>query len=50
REDIEHYKKEISRHQHHWYRAKTPSGYWDIGFPDTQETSTDMPQRFMHRN
>lgn len=39
REDIEHHKKEISRHRHHWYRAKTPPGYWDIGFPDTQETS-----------
>ncbi|KAG2149266.1 DNA repair protein endonuclease SAE2/CtIP C-terminus-domain-containing protein [Suillus clintonianus] len=38
-EDIEHHKKRISRHRHHWYRAKTPPGYWDIGFPDTQETS-----------
>ncbi|KAG1832807.1 DNA repair protein endonuclease SAE2/CtIP C-terminus-domain-containing protein [Suillus variegatus] len=44
REDIEHHKKEISRHRHHWYRAKTPPGYWDIGFPDTQET-TDINRR-----
>jgi hypothetical protein len=44
REDIEHHRKEISRHRHHWYRAKTPPGYWDIGFPDTQET-TDINRR-----
>ncbi|KAG2158011.1 DNA repair protein endonuclease SAE2/CtIP C-terminus-domain-containing protein [Suillus bovinus] len=44
REDIEHHKTEISRHRHHWYRAKTPPGYWDIGFPDTQET-TDINRR-----
>ncbi|KAG1837709.1 DNA repair protein endonuclease SAE2/CtIP C-terminus-domain-containing protein [Suillus subalutaceus] len=44
RDDIEHHKKEISRHRHHWYRAKTPPGYWDIGFPDTQET-TDINRR-----
>ncbi|KAG0706430.1 DNA repair protein endonuclease SAE2/CtIP C-terminus-domain-containing protein [Suillus ampliporus] len=44
REDIERHKKDISRHRHHWYRAKTPPGYWDIGFPDTQETS-DINQR-----
>ncbi|OAX43777.1 hypothetical protein K503DRAFT_680246, partial [Rhizopogon vinicolor AM-OR11-026] len=43
-EEIEHHKQEISRHRHHWYRAKTPPGYWDIGFPDTQETS-DINQR-----
>ncbi|KAG1804237.1 DNA repair protein endonuclease SAE2/CtIP C-terminus-domain-containing protein [Suillus subaureus] len=44
RDDIEHHKKRISRHRHHWYRAKTPPGYWDIGFPDTQET-TDINRR-----
>ncbi|KAG0706368.1 DNA repair protein endonuclease SAE2/CtIP C-terminus-domain-containing protein [Suillus ampliporus] len=37
REDIERHKKDISRHRHHWYRAKTPPGYWDIGFPDTRD-------------
>ena len=33
---IESHKKAISRHRHAWARAKTPPGYWDIGFPDTQ--------------
>ncbi|KIY44632.1 hypothetical protein FISHEDRAFT_50942 [Fistulina hepatica ATCC 64428] len=32
------HKQAISRHRHHWARAETPPGYWDIGFPDTQET------------
>ncbi|KAF8623257.1 hypothetical protein AX17_007503 [Amanita inopinata Kibby_2008] len=34
---IEDHKKVISRHRHHWARANTPPGYWNIGFPDTQE-------------
>ncbi|KAF9239649.1 DNA repair protein endonuclease SAE2/CtIP C-terminus-domain-containing protein [Melanogaster broomeanus] len=37
-EVVEHMQR-ISRHRHHWHRAKTPPGYWDIGFPDTQEAS-----------
>ncbi|KAH7889889.1 DNA repair protein endonuclease SAE2/CtIP C-terminus-domain-containing protein [Phlebopus sp. FC_14] len=36
---IDQHKKQISRHRYHWDRAKTPPGYWDIGFPDTQEAS-----------
>ncbi|KIL58063.1 hypothetical protein M378DRAFT_87010, partial [Amanita muscaria Koide BX008] len=35
---IEDHKRLISRHRHHWARAVTPPGYWDIGFPSTQET------------
>ncbi|KDR79382.1 hypothetical protein GALMADRAFT_243412 [Galerina marginata CBS 339.88] len=35
--DIELHKKAISRHRHAWARATTPPGYWNIGFPDTQE-------------
>jgi hypothetical protein len=31
------HQKAISRHRHHWARANTPPGYWEIGFPDTQE-------------
>ncbi|KAH7905815.1 DNA repair protein endonuclease SAE2/CtIP C-terminus-domain-containing protein [Hygrophoropsis aurantiaca] len=33
------HKQVISKHRHHWHRAKTPPAYWDIGFPDTQEAS-----------
>lgn len=36
-EEVEGHKQLISRHRHHWHRPKTPPGYWDIGFPDTQE-------------
>ncbi|KAG9318272.1 DNA repair protein endonuclease SAE2/CtIP C-terminus-domain-containing protein [Chiua virens] len=36
-DDVEEHKQLISRHRHHWHRPKTPPGYWDIGFPDTQE-------------
>ncbi|PPQ82267.1 hypothetical protein CVT26_010065 [Gymnopilus dilepis] len=35
--DIESHKKTISRHRHTWARAATPPGYWEIGFPNTQE-------------
>ncbi|KAF8840972.1 hypothetical protein BDN67DRAFT_996455 [Paxillus ammoniavirescens] len=38
-EEVEEHMQRISRHRHHWHRAKTPPGYWDIGFPDTQEAS-----------
>ena len=34
---VEQHKQQVSRHRHHWHRPKTPPGYWDIGFPDTQE-------------
>ncbi|RPD61556.1 hypothetical protein L226DRAFT_485405 [Lentinus tigrinus ALCF2SS1-7] len=36
-EAIEKHKQEISRHRQHWARGETPPGYWNIGFPDTQE-------------
>ncbi|KAF8136103.1 DNA repair protein endonuclease SAE2/CtIP C-terminus-domain-containing protein [Boletus edulis] len=36
-DEVEEHKQRISRHRHHWHRPKTPPGYWDIGFPDTQE-------------
>lgn len=35
--DIAAHKKQISRHRHRWEAPKTPPGYWDISFPDTQE-------------
>ncbi|EGN94222.1 hypothetical protein SERLA73DRAFT_115178 [Serpula lacrymans var. lacrymans S7.3] len=53
-EEITRHKQAISRHRHHWYRPKTPPGYWDIGFPDTQEASDinrrarDMIRQKMH--
>ncbi|KAI0337703.1 hypothetical protein BDW22DRAFT_1383329 [Trametopsis cervina] len=30
--------RKISRHRRRWEAPKTPPGYWDIGFPDTQQT------------
>ncbi|KAG6816605.1 hypothetical protein H0H87_004697 [Tephrocybe sp. NHM501043] len=36
--EISSHKQAISRHRHHWDRAKTPPMYWNIGFPNTQET------------
>ncbi|KAI9569073.1 DNA repair protein endonuclease SAE2/CtIP C-terminus-domain-containing protein [Boletus coccyginus] len=38
-DQVEEHRQLISRHRHHWHRPKTPPGYWDIGFPDTQEVS-----------
>ncbi|KAJ6625867.1 DNA repair protein endonuclease SAE2/CtIP C-terminus-domain-containing protein [Mycena sp. CBHHK59/15] len=37
--DITSHKQAISRHRHHWARASTPPGYWNIGFPSTQEAA-----------
>ncbi|TBU36970.1 DNA repair protein endonuclease SAE2/CtIP C-terminus-domain-containing protein [Dichomitus squalens] len=34
---IEEHKNAISRHRQGWERPKTPPGYWNIGFPTTQE-------------
>ncbi|KAF8900697.1 DNA repair protein endonuclease SAE2/CtIP C-terminus-domain-containing protein [Gymnopilus junonius] len=51
RSDIESHKKAISRHRHTWARAATPPGYWEIGFPNTQqvlginEKAKEMHQR-----
>jgi hypothetical protein len=47
---ITSHKKAISRHRHHWERPRTPPGYWNIGFPDTQEAA-DINERAreMHR-
>ncbi|KAI0043312.1 hypothetical protein FA95DRAFT_409471 [Auriscalpium vulgare] len=36
---IRQHQKEISRHRAQWPRPPTPPGYWDIGFPDTQEAT-----------
>ncbi|KAI0363977.1 hypothetical protein BV20DRAFT_1061585 [Pilatotrama ljubarskyi] len=36
---IQEHKQAVSRHRQHWDRAKTPPGYWNIGFPDTQEVA-----------
>jgi len=30
------HRQEISRHRAQWAPPRTPPGYWDIGFPDTQ--------------
>ncbi|KAF8630322.1 hypothetical protein AX15_002995 [Amanita polypyramis BW_CC] len=47
---VENHKKAISRHRHHWARADTPPGYWDIGFPDTQEAANiNEKAKEMHR-
>ncbi|KAF9261626.1 hypothetical protein L218DRAFT_988725 [Marasmius fiardii PR-910] len=34
---VDSHRQEISRHRVQWERGKTPPGYWDIGFPDTQQ-------------
>lgn len=36
-DDIISRQQAISRHRHHFPAPKTPPGYWDIGFPDTQQ-------------
>ncbi|KAG6910336.1 hypothetical protein DXG01_011404 [Tephrocybe rancida] len=48
--EIDSHRQAISRHRHHWERPKTPPGYWNIGFPDTQEAD-DINERAkeMHR-
>ncbi|KAM6494605.1 hypothetical protein JOM56_009228, partial [Amanita muscaria] len=47
---IEDHKRLISRHRHHWARAVTPLGHWDIGFPSTQETEKiNEKAKEMHR-
>jgi len=51
RRDIEAHKKAISKHRYHWQRAKTPPGYWDIGFPSTQEADAlNARASAMHRD
>ncbi|KAF5372374.1 hypothetical protein D9615_009280 [Tricholomella constricta] len=48
--EINSHRQAISRHRHHWDRPKTPPGYWNIGFPDTQEAENINEQaREMHR-
>ncbi|TFK89536.1 hypothetical protein K466DRAFT_652040 [Polyporus arcularius HHB13444] len=36
-EAVEEHKQAISRHRQQWARGETPPGYWNIGFPDSQE-------------
>ncbi|EKM55809.1 uncharacterized protein PHACADRAFT_71198, partial [Phanerochaete carnosa HHB-10118-sp] len=38
--DIQDHKQQVSRHRTRWEAPKTPPGYWNIGFPDTQEVET----------
>ena len=50
RDAIAGHKKEISKHRQQWPAPKTPPGYWDIGFPDTQETAViNRRAEEMHR-
>lgn len=47
---IEDHKKSISRHRHQWARGNTPPGYWNIGFPSTQEAAEiNEKAKEMHR-
>ncbi|KAF7306020.1 SAE2 domain-containing protein [Mycena chlorophos] len=39
-EQIAAHKQSVSRHRSDWKRAKTPPGYWTIGFPNTQQVET----------
>ncbi|PVF98898.1 hypothetical protein CPB86DRAFT_873045 [Serendipita vermifera] len=36
-EHIVAHRQDVSRHRHQWARPKTPPGFWNIGFPTTQE-------------
>jgi len=48
--EVEAHKKAISRHRHNWERARTPPGYWDIGFPNTQEVGNiNQKAKEMHK-
>jgi DNA repair protein endonuclease SAE2/CtIP C-terminus len=48
--DIAQHKRDISRHRHNWERANTPPGYWNIGFPSTQEAfDINEKAKEMHR-
>ncbi|KAG6827987.1 hypothetical protein H0H92_009751 [Tricholoma furcatifolium] len=48
--EIASHKQAISRHRHQWERPKTPPGYWNIGFPDTQEAEAiNKEAKEMHR-
>jgi hypothetical protein len=49
--DIAMHREKISRHRYIWERAKTPPGYWNIGFPTTQEAvGINAEAQEMHRN
>ncbi|KIM21731.1 hypothetical protein M408DRAFT_333275 [Serendipita vermifera MAFF 305830] len=37
--DTSAHQKEISRHRHQFPAGKSPPGYWELGFPDTQRVS-----------
>ncbi|KAI3608037.1 hypothetical protein WG66_005024 [Moniliophthora roreri] len=50
RSRIDSHKQAISRHRFHWAKARTPPGYWDIGFPNTQEAvAINQKAKEMHR-
>jgi hypothetical protein len=50
RQAIASHKQAISRHRHRWTRGCTPPGYWDIGFPTTQQAlEINEKAREMHR-
>lgn len=36
KQEIQAHQNGISRHRAKWDRPKTPPGYWDIAFPNTQ--------------
>ncbi|KAA1476322.1 hypothetical protein DENSPDRAFT_867256 [Dentipellis sp. KUC8613] len=36
---VREHRNAVSRHRAQWARGRTPPGYWDIGFPTTQEAA-----------
>ncbi|CAL1703858.1 unnamed protein product [Somion occarium] len=42
---IQQHKHQISRHRNQWKIPQTPPGYWNIGFPDTQEAEIINKQK-----
>ncbi|KAJ8453956.1 hypothetical protein ONZ45_g19496 [Pleurotus djamor] len=47
---VDRHKQNISRHRQQWVRGRTPPGYWNIGFPSTQEADEiNLKAEEMHR-
>jgi hypothetical protein len=44
---LQSHRNHISRHRQQWQGPSTPPGYWDIGFPDTQQAA-EINRRAQH--
>ena len=39
RHGVKEHQQQVSRHREVWERPPTPPGYWNIGFPTTQDVA-----------